>query len=587
MKDNFRKLWILLSPRERKQGLLLLLLMLALGVIEMVGVASIFPLISVLSDPALVEKNRWLKLTYETLEFSSIHSFYIFLSLSVFIVILLRTFFSALTSYGLLKYAQMRSHSLSLRLLSTYLKRPYTFFLLRHSSDMSKTVLSEVDQVISGSLIPFLQLASQSIIAIFIISMLVYVEPVVALITLFGFVGTYGLVYYFIRGYLRRKGQDRVASNQERFRIAQEAVSGVKEIKVGGLERGYLNRYKDASYRFAKLRTQLNLVREIPRHVLELVAIGGILTVILVLLLKSDGQLASALPVTALYAFAGLRLLPAIQKLYQALVALRFGGPALEKLHEDLFISEHASDLKPVERMRFERQIRLEHVNFTYPSASEPAIKDLSLVIKARSMVGFIGPSGSGKSTLIDIILGLLVPQSGSLAVDDTIISRNNVRSWQSTIGYVPQQIFLTDESIASNIAFGLPPNAINMEEVERAAKQANLHDFIVNELPDGYQTTVGDRGIRLSGGQRQRIGIARALYSNPSVLMLDEATSALDQETEKQVIDEVNNLSGNITVLMIAHRLTTLVKCHTVFKLNKGVLEETGPISINDIASG
>jgi len=578
--DTFRKLRALLSPREQRQALLLLGMMLVLGVVEMAGVASIFPLIAVLSDPSLVESNPWLKLAYDTLGFTSLNAFFIFLSAGVFGVVVLRTMFTAFTSYGLLRYVQMRSHGLSVRLLGSYLRRPYAYFLNRHSADMSKSVLSEVDQVVNGSLLPALQLISQSIIAIAIVGVLVIVEPVVALIAVVTVVGAYGLGYYLVRDRLRRKGQQRNAANSERFSIAQEVLSGVKEVKVGGLERGYLRRFDGVSYRFAKLRTQFNLIREVPRHLLELVAIGGILVVILTLLFRSDGNLTNALPVMALFAFAGLRLLPAVQILYQAVVALRFDGPALDRLHHDLFHVEDMADLTPAEPLGLEHDIVLDHVSFAYPESNRTAIRDISLDIRARSTLGLVGPSGAGKSTLVDIILGLLEPQSGELRIDGIGIDRSNVRGWHRTVGYVPQQIFLADESVASNIALGLPPDTIDMAAVERAAKLANLHDFILSDLPKGYQTDVGDRGIRLSGGQRQRIGIARALYHNPSVLVLDEATSALDQDTERQVMAEVARLSHSITVIMIAHRLSTLESCDEIVRIEQGSIVHRGSFS-------
>ncbi len=577
--DTFRKLSALLNPREQRQALLLLAMMLVLGVVEMAGVASIFPLIAVLSDPSLIESNALLSTTYDLLGFTSLNAYFIFLSAAVFGVVVLRTLFTALTSYGLLHYAHMRTHALSTRLLGSYLRRPYIFFLSRHSADMGKAVLSEVDQVINGSLIPALQLVSQTIISAFIVSVLIIVEPVVAMIAVFTVVGAYGAGYYLVRGQLRRKGEERNEANLRRFAIAQEVLAGVKEVKVGGLERGYLRRFSLASLRFSKLRTQFNLIREMPRHLLEIVAVGGILVVILTLLIRSDGNLTTALPVMALFAFAGLRLLPAVQVLYQSIVALRFDGPALDRLHEDLFKAEHATDLGAVTPLPFENKMILEDISFAYPQANRQALKKVSLIIPARATIGFVGASGAGKSTLIDIILGLLEPQTGKLTVDGVAITRDNVRSWQASVGYVPQQIFLADESIASNIALGIPSEAIDMLAVERAARLANLHDFIVNELPLGYHTEIGDRGIRLSGGQRQRIGIARSLYNKPSVLVLDEATSALDHDTERQVMAEVRELSRSITILMIAHRLTTLEGCDVVHRLDHGRIVASGTL--------
>lgn len=585
MLETLTKLRGLLTRREQVQALLLLAMMLLLGVIEMAGVASIFPLIAVLSDPSLIEKNRWLDLVYNSLGFTSFNAFFIFLSAAVFLITVARTAFTAVTTYGLQRYAQMRSHRLSVLLLSSYLRRPYTFFLRHHTADMAKTVLSEVDQVVIGSLMPMLQLISQSIISLCIIAVVALVDAVVALIALITVTGAYGIVYFLVRKRLRRKGIERNVANTERFSIAHEVLAGVKEVKVGGMEHGYLRRFERASLKFARLRTQFGMVKEVPRHALELVAIGGILLVIMVLLFKNDGNLTAALPTMAVYAFAGLRLLPSIQTLYQSVVAIRFDGPALDRLHDDLLRAEHVSDLRPVEALGLQEAITLEHVSFAYPDSERTALKEISLSIPAKSKVGIVGPSGAGKSTLIDIILGLLEPQEGVIQVDGVTIDRSNVRSWFKTVGYVPQQIFLADESIASNIALGLATDTIDLNAVERAAKLANLHSFVVNELPEGYQTEVGDRGIRLSGGQRQRIGIARALYHNPSVLVFDEATSALDMSTEREVMAEVNRLSSSMTIILIAHRETTLNECDMVFRLENGRITESG--SPSDILNG
>ncbi|WP_127145481.1 ABC transporter ATP-binding protein [Pelagibacterium montanilacus] len=579
MADTFAKLWALLTTRERRQAGLLLVVMLALGVIEMAGVASIFPLIAVLSNPEMIETNPYLNTAYEMLGFSSNNGFFVALSAGVFAVIVLRTVFTAINSYGMLRYAQMRSHSLSVKLLGSYLRRPYAFFLNRHSADMGKSVLSEVEQVVNGSLMPALQLVSKGIIAFALVSLVVVVEPVIASISVLVLAGAYGLVYFTIRGYLQRKGGERIEANKARFQIAQEVLGGVKEVKVGGLEHGYLRRFDKASLRFARLKTQLALVKEVPQQVLELIALGSILTLIMVLLIRADGQLSAALPTLALYAFAGLRLLPAIQQIYKSFVALRFGGPALDALHTDLFEADHALDIRQAATpLPLVRDIELKGVSFAYPNSERTALKDISLTIPVHSTVGFVGPTGAGKSTIVDVILGLLEPQSGALLVDGVPITRENVRRWQKSVGYVPQQIFLADESIAANIALGLPPEKIDMAAVERAARMANLHDFIVSDLPKGYGTDIGDRGVRLSGGQRQRIGIARALYHDPDVLVLDEATSALDNATEAAVMDAVYTLSSRKTIIMIAHRLTTVERCDRVMKIASGRIDRNLP---------
>lgn len=577
MIDTISKFRDLLDAREKRQALVLLVLMLALGIVELVGVAAIFPLFSVLADPGIIQSNQYLRRTYEMLGFTSTNNFLIFLSATVFVIVVTRTAFTAVTSYGLLRYAQMRSHALSVKLLSSYLRRPYAWFLNRHSAEMGKSVLSEVDQVVRDSLIPALQLVSRLIIVLLIVGLVIAIEPVVAVSAFAGVALAYGLVYLSVSTFLRRQGKARIAANRARFQIAQELLGGVKEVKIGGLERGYLRRFEKASLHFARIRTQFQLVREVPRYMLELIAIGGILVLIIALLIRADGNLGVALPVIALYAFAGLRLLPAVQVIYQSIVSLRFGGPALKALHAELRTGEHATDWESVVPLALKRELALEHVSFTYPKADRPILQDVSLAIPVHTTVGLVGVTGAGKSTLVDVILGLLEPHQGRLSIDGQTIDRSNVRAWQRSVGYVPQQIFLADESIAANIAFGVQPEKIDHSAIERAARMAMLHEFIVTELPKGYETEVGERGVRLSGGQRQRVGIARALYHDPDVLVLDEATSALDNLTEKAVMEAVNNLSRRKTIVIIAHRLTTVKGCDAIFIVDKGKVRVAG----------
>jgi ABC-type multidrug transport system fused ATPase/permease subunit len=293
--------------------------------------------------------------------------------------------------------------------------------------------------------------------------------------------------------------------------------------------------------------------------------------------MAQSGSFASALPIIALYAFAGYRLMPALQQIYGAVTQLRFAGPALDALHADLMSLQPAHPHPSQDVIALKQAITLSQIQYRYPNAQQPALKNLSLAIPAKSTVGLVGATGSGKTTTVDLILGLLEAQKGTLAVDGQAITEHNRCAWQRAIGYVPQQIYLADDTVAANIAFGIQAKDINQAALERAAKIANLHEFVVNELPQQYQTTVGERGVRLSGGQRQRIGIARALYHNPQVLVLDEATSALDNLTEQAVMEAVNNLGHDITIILIAHRLSTVKACDTIFLLEKGELKASG----------
>jgi ABC-type multidrug transport system fused ATPase/permease subunit len=303
------------------------------------------------------------------------------------------------------------------------------------------------------------------------------------------------------------------------------------------------------------------------------VAFGGIILLILYLM-TLKGNFINSIPIISLYVFAGYRLMPALQQIYRSLIQIRYSGPAVDLLTNNLKNLNSPKVNQYTDSLKLNKCIELKNINFTYPNSSRKALEDVSMIIPAKSFIGLIGSTGSGKTTIVDIILGLLDPQKGHLEVDGTRINRENIQAWQRSIGYVPQHIYLSDDTVAANIAFGVETENINYDDIERASRIANLHEFVANELPNQYQTEVGERGVRLSGGQRQRIGIARALYHNPEVLILDEATSALDNLTERAVMEAVNNLNDNITVIIIAHRLTTVKKCDKIFHLEKGKLK-------------
>jgi len=347
-------------------------------------------------------------------------------------------------------------------------------------------------------------------------------------------------------------------------------------VKLASLEKVYVQRFASPAQTYAQHQASAQVISQLPRFALEAIAFGGMLLVVLYLMARSGG-FAEALPVVALYALAGYRLMPALQQVYGAITQLRFVGPALEALHRDIsdfqpFYEYENGNLQPLTQ-----SIAIKNIFYRYPNAARLALKDVSLNIKARTTVGLVGATGSGKTTTVDLILGLLEPNAGTLEVDGKIIDKSNRRAWQRCLGYVPQQIYLSDDTVAANIAFGVAPEAIDQIAVERAAKIANLHEFVSNEMPDGYKTSVGERGVRLSGGQRQRIGIARALYHNPQVLILDEATSALDNLTEQAVMEAVHNLGHNVTIILIAHRLSTVKECDTIFFLDKGEIHGHG----------
>jgi ABC-type multidrug transport system fused ATPase/permease subunit len=580
MFQTFGRLRNLLSKRERRNALLVFAMMLVSALMEAAGVASIMPFLAVLMHPGLVQSNTYLAALYGRLAFSDANAFLYFLAAIVFLVVVGRIALSALTQYAMIRYSTSLNYAFSTRLLEKYLRQPYVWFLHHHSSALGTSILSEVDVVIDRSLIPGLQVITRAGVTMSIVAVLIAATPAIAVSAMLVLGGSYTAVYLGIRNYLRRIGQERFTANRQRFRIAQDALTGIKEVKVNGLEAAYLQRFRATADRFARLKAASNLIAQLPRHVFEAVAHGGMLIVVMLLLARSQGDLSKVLPIVGLYAFAGLRLLPAVHDIYSNLTIISSGRAALDALHVDL--AKPSAPDKAVRQqvaapLPLRERLELRDVTYAYPQTGRPALVNVTLSIPARTTVGFVGTTGAGKTTVVDVILGLLEPQRGEVLVDGTPIGRDNVRAWQRAIGYVPQQIFLADDTVAANIAFGIEPHKIDMLAVERAARYAELHAFVTEELPRGYQAMIGERGVRLSGGQRQRIGIARALYHDPDVLILDEATSALDNVTETVIMDALHNLAHVKTILLIAHRLSTVRACDRIFLLAHGRLEAVG----------
>ena len=577
--QTFKKLLDLLTPYERKQASLLLFMILLMALLDMIGVVSIVPFMAVLTNPDLIETNLILNIMFQKSKMFGVENnqqFLFALGILVFMLLIISLAFKALTTYQQLRFVQMRQFSIGKRLVEGYLHQPYSWFLNRNSADLGKTILAEVSQVVGSGVKPLMELIAKGLVAIALITLLVLTDPKLALVIGSLFIGIYGLIFYFSSNYLNQIGKGRLKSNQLRFMSLSEAFGATKEIKVGGLEKVYIKRFSDSAQIFARTTASSQVLGQLPRFALEAVAFGGIILMILYLMLQK-GSFNNALPIISLYVFAGYRLMPALQQIYASFTQLTFVGPSLEALSKDI------KNLKPFNSnqdqgvLSLNKEITLKNIHYNYPNSSRATLKDINLSIPAKTTVGLVGATGSGKTTTVDIILGLLEAQKGTLEVDGEIITKQNSRAWQRSIGYVPQHIFLSDDTVAANIAFGTNPKDINLEAVEHVSKIANLHDFVINELPLQYQTTIGENGIRLSGGQRQRIGIARALYHDPQLLILDEATSALDNLTEQAVVEAVHKLKKKITIIMIAHRLSTIKKCDNILLLEKGELKEQG----------
>ena len=576
MFQTYRRIFTLLSRRDQRNFVVLIGLLLVSGAAEVAGIAVVIPLIAVITDPSVVEQNPLLSWGYRAGGFETVRGFLGALCLAVFLVVVASVTVRAATSYAIARFIRTVVLNLSLALFTTYLRHPYEWFLQRHSADLAKTLLSETKEVVDGSVGPAMRLIAEAITCGAIIVFLLRLEPLGALVATVVVGSAFALLYRQLRRMLERIGEARRIANGERFQISQEALGGIKDVKMLSLEETYIRRFYDPSARQARYQAVAQIAGELPRYALEALAFGGMLIVLFVLLSTSSQGLSYVLPVFGAFALAGLRLLPTIQIMFRSATQMRFVAPALDALMGELAKRAPPAPPPTGDPVALRREIALEGLRYSYPGAAAPSLRDVTLTIPARTSCGFVGPTGAGKTTVIDLLLGLLTPQEGRIVVDGVPIEDGNRRAWQRAIGYVQQSVHLVDDTIASNIAFGVARDRIDRAAVERAARQAALHDFIAT-LPDGYETRIGERGTRLSGGQRQRIGIARALYRDPDVLVLDEATSALDTVTERAVMEEVGLLGGTKTVIVITHRLSTVARCDQIVVMRDGRIEATG----------
>ncbi|MES1946420.1 ABC transporter [Salinisphaera sp. C84B14] len=583
----------LFSPAERVRFAGVLAAMFTMGIMQMAGVGVILPFVSLLSNPEHVHTNAALDWLYTVLGFASVNGFLILIGSVLLAILVLSNVVTALTIWLMTRFSWGVQRRISARLLEGYLNQPYETFLNRNSAETGKNILIESQQFANGVLMPALKALAFGITAAMIVGFLFWLEPLLALAVTLIFGCAYLLVYLTIRRVLLRTGRTRMAANTERFKAVGEAFGSVKEVKVLNREAHFIHRYDPAARTFANAMAKSQVLAQVPRYAIEGLAFGIVMAAMLYLLASGQG-LQSALPLASAFVVAGYRLLPALQNIYQGFAQWRFNQSVLDTLQKDLTAHQPpaqaasgpsqtlpesnvaTSPHEPV-KLVFDQTIQLRNLTYHYPNTSAPSLDAITLTIPCNSFVALTGQTGAGKTTLADIILGLLEPSAGEILIDGTVLTEENRSQWQANLGYVPQDIYLTDSTISSNIAYGLAEAEIDHSAVERAARIANIHEFITNKLPDGYDTIVGERGVRVSGGQRQRIGIARALYHDPAVIVLDEATSALDNETERRIVNELDAMRGGRTLIVIAHRLTTVQKCHEVFMLHDGRIAARG----------
>ncbi len=569
-----RKIWGLLTIAERRSAAVLLSMIFIGMVVETLGVGLVIPAIVLLTQRDFASHYPALQPALQALGNPGQQSLVIGGMLILVGVYLVKAIYLAILARQQARFVFGIQVELSQRLFRIYLGQPYTFHLQRNSAQLIRNVNIDVSVFAINGIKAGLTLLSESLVLLGLGTLLLVVEPLSTLIVACVLGASAWGFNRLTRGHIARSGETRLHHDGLRLQHLQQGLGSAKDLKLLGREAEFLERYRVHTAKSANAAQVLTTLQQLPRLWLELLAVIGFAGLV-VSMVGQGRALETVVPTLALFAAAAFRLMPSVNRAIGAMQSLRYGLPVIDTLSAEFNLAtpDAARTRTPV--APFHAALELRKVTFAYPGAPTAALKELSLVIHHGECVGIIGGSGAGKSTLVDILLGLLAPDSGEVRVDGEDIQQA-LRNWQDQIGYVPQSIYLTDDTLTRNVAFGLPIETIDNAAVSRAIHAAHLAEF-VHSLPQGLDTLVGERGVRLSGGQRQRIGIARALYRDPSVLVLDEATSSLDAATEREVMQAVRALQGTRTILIVAHRLSTVDNCDRLYRLELGRVAQEG----------
>ncbi len=562
MREILAKLRSLLSRRDKKVLLILLFFSIFVSLIETVGVGIIMPFISVASDFDKIQSNRYFHALYTFFGFQSPVSFVIAFGIALIFFYIFRSFINLFYEYLLARFAQGRYYLIAYRLFENYMGMSYRDFLDRSSSQLIKTIVNEADNLVK-LIANLLFMLSEIFVVLFIYSMLLWVNwKMTLLLTLFLTLNI-ALLKWTISPKIKQAGKERSRFQQRFYDVMNASFGNFKMIKLKSEDKRVLDLFKEASMGYAKSNIIHQTLSHFPRLFLEMVGFTLVAFIVIYLVWKQQHDIADDLPILMMFVLGLYRLMPSVHRIFNAYNQILFYLQSLHIVHNELIYEpENLGE----EKVEFQKRILLDRVSFAYQD-KKWVLKDIDLVIKKGEKIGIVGESGSGKSTLADIIIGLYKPKSGKILIDDTELNAKNIKSWRKKIGYIPQNIYLIDGTVAENVAF---LEDIDEDKVKAALKKANILDFLERHH-EGIHTHVGENGIKLSGGQKQRIAIARALYHDPEVLVLDEATSALDSETEAKIMDELYKVGRDKTMIIIAHRISTLDRCGRVIKLEEG----------------
>ncbi|GAA0806641.1 ABC transporter ATP-binding protein [Psychrobacter piscatorii] len=575
-----KQLFSLLTDKQLKQFYILQVLVVVMAFTELLGIASIAPFMALVGDISILETNTVFAEIYQLSGLNNPTDFLFYSGFFVLIMLMVSTIVSMFTIWKLSIFGARIGTEIADLLYTYYMQQSWQFHASSSSAQLTKQVSTEAARISIGIMQPLVQMNAKIVLAAFISISIVIYDPLIAILGLVIFSLAYFLLYSLVREKLAANGDKLSEISTERFRLMNEGFGGIKDVLLLDRSHDFIESFQNSGKVFARAQGTNIAISQVPRYFIELIAFGAMISLVLLLIKLHAGNLGEVLPILAVYALAAFKLLPALQQIYSSVSQIKGNIAAFEAVKEDLeraFNNQKPinSDSSPIP-IYLRKSIVLKDIEFSYPGKHRVAINGVNMNIPVNSVIGLVGSSGSGKSTLIDLLLGLLTPQQGSLYIDDTRITATNKRAWQDLLGFVPQSIFLSEGTIAENIAFGIPKKDIALNKVNRALILANLSELVA-QLPDGINTRVGERGVQLSGGQRQRIGIARALYHEAEVLVFDEATSALDGITEKIVMDAIHEFSGQKTIIMIAHRLKTVEKCDLIYFMEQGKIIDYG----------
>jgi len=590
------KFLFVISARKTKL-LLILCLFLAISALDAVGIGLIGPFILMSTNPALIQSNAWLFKFYKYSDIGNINHFIAFLGLIIVIFFYFKSFLYYRIQRYVLEFCYAQQVKLRLRLMDTYLLLPYTFHLRTNSANIIQNIIGESANFTYSISIPLFNAIANAFI-LFIILLLLAKTDLLATVSILGLLLLAAAPFHYFRHKITSWGKDNIDSLTETVRIVNHAIGGFKEVKVIGCESFFENQLSTQTHKFSRAASRFHSVQQLPRIVIEVILVTFIVGFVSLALVSSDRS-ENLVSVLSIFAIASIRILPSANQLMNCVNTLRNAKPTLDRVYLDLKELEspearrylkmfrslsldnisknifHGFDTLKTKPLDFKERIVVNKVNYAYPEVAENALSDVSLTIRKGESIALIGKSGAGKTSLVDVLLGLLIPQSGDIQIDGFSIY-NDLRAWQGLIGYIPQSIFLSDDTIERNIAFGVLDHLIDQQRLKRAIHLAQLSE-LVEQLPKGVKSMVGEHGTLLSGGQRQRIGIARALYHEREILVLDEATSALDNETEKLISESIRSLSGTKTMIIIAHRLSTIEHCDRIYEMEKGKVVRSG----------